>query len=201
MIEALMSPLGKQHNRWPTSDACPQTPTHAKQTGGVNGPCAIAKLWSHWDYRDLMGQLARLECCNQWKEGLGRQGGVFAQEWLVCMKLSLEQAMRRQSLLMSKWSAPTNTAKVMLSICYWLPDQEEKVDGSLFRQLKEALQLQALVLTGGLNNSAWRGNTAVWSNQEFSGKHWAEPEKQEMKVQSYKKRTTLKRSTVSSLQH
>lgn len=164
MIEALLSPLGKQHNWWPTSDACPQTPTHTKQTGGVSGPCAIAKLWSHWDYRDLVGQLARLECCNQWKEGLGRQGGVFAQEWLECMKLSLEQAMRRQSLLMSKWSAPTNTGKVMLSICYWLPDQEEKVDGSLLRQLKEALQLQALVLTGGLNNSAWRGNMARWSN-------------------------------------
>lgn len=35
-----------------------------------------------------MGQLAWLEWYNEWKEGLGRQRGAFAQEWLECMKLS-----------------------------------------------------------------------------------------------------------------
>jgi len=41
----------------------------------------------------------------------------------------------------------------MVNICYWLPDQEEKVDEAFFRELKEALQLQALVPTASLNNS------------------------------------------------
>lgn len=62
----------------------------------------------------MVGQLAWLEWCNEWK-GLGRQGGAVVQEWLECMKLSLDQAIR---LLMGKQSAPTNTGNIMVSICY-----------------------------------------------------------------------------------
>lgn len=179
-------PLGKQHNWWSTSSACPQTPTHGKQMGVVTSTCTTAKLWSHWDYTDLVGQL---ECCREGKVGLGRQGGVFGQEWLECIKLSLEQVLR-QSLLMGKWSEAPNTGSIMVSICYWLLDQKEKVDEAFFRQLEEALQLQATVLIGGLNNSCVcleRQYGRVKLSRSFLMSTEQNQQKKEMKVQSHKK--------------
>lgn len=91
---------------------------------------------------------------------------------------------------MGKWSEPTNTGNVMVSICYWLLDQKEKVDEAFFRQLEEALQLQAMVLIGGLNNFCIcleRQYGRVKLSRSFLMSTEQNQKKKEMKIQSHKK--------------
>ncbi|KAK4811175.1 hypothetical protein QYF61_019806 [Mycteria americana] len=56
----------------------------------------------------------------------------------------------------------TGKGDIIVRVCYRPPDQEEQMDGALYRQIGAASRLQALVLMGGFNHPdiCWRDNTA-----------------------------------------
>lgn len=68
-----------------------------------------------------------------------------------------------EELLESLWVRIKGRAGTtdILGVCYRLPDQEDNVDGALYRQIRASSHSEALVLMGDFSYPiCWRGNTA-----------------------------------------
>lgn len=101
--------------------------------------------------------------------------------WTVALEMQ-ERKMRRRCCplcvrgpgvhgLLSMDEEPTESVRILkktgkgdikVGVCYWPPEQHEKVDQALYRHIGAASLSQVLVLTGDFNHSyiCWRNNTA-----------------------------------------
>ncbi|GAB0175756.1 hypothetical protein GRJ2_000040800 [Grus japonensis] len=99
------------------------------------------------------------------KDRQGRQGGgvaLYVNEQLECMELHLGMDEEPTESLWVRIKGSAGTGDIIAGVCYRPPDQEDRVDEALYRQIGAASRSQALVLMGDFNHPdiCWRGNTA-----------------------------------------
>ncbi|GAB0208028.1 hypothetical protein GRJ2_003268500 [Grus japonensis] len=101
---------------------------------------------------------------------LGRRGrageeevvALYVHEQLECMELHLGMEEEPTESLWVRIKGRAGAGDIIVGVCYRPPDQEDRVDEALYRQIGAASHSQALVLMGDFNHPdiCWRGNTA-----------------------------------------
>ncbi|PKU35905.1 hypothetical protein llap_13795 [Limosa lapponica baueri] len=89
------------------------------------------------------------------KDRLGRQGGgvaLYVNEQLECMELHLGMDEDPTKSLWVKIKGNTGAGDVTVGVCYRPPDQGDRADEALFRQIGAASRSQTLVLMGDFNH-------------------------------------------------
>ncbi|GAB0203506.1 interleukin-6 receptor subunit beta [Grus japonensis] len=99
------------------------------------------------------------------KDRQGRRGGsvaLYHNDQLECMELHLGMDEKLTKSLWVRIKGSTGTGDIIAGICYRPPDQRDRADEALYRQIGAASCSQALVLMGNFNHPdiCWRDNTA-----------------------------------------
>ncbi|GAB0179062.1 hypothetical protein GRJ2_000371500 [Grus japonensis] len=99
------------------------------------------------------------------KDRQGRQGGgiaLYVNDQLECMDLHLVMDEELTESLWVRIKGRAGAGDVIVGVCYRPPDQEDRADEALCRQMGAASGPQALVLMGDFNhpNICWRDNAA-----------------------------------------
>ncbi|GAB0210046.1 hypothetical protein GRJ2_003470400 [Grus japonensis] len=99
------------------------------------------------------------------KDRQGRRGGdvaLYVHDQLECMELHLGVDEEPIESFWIRIKGRAGTGDILVGVCYRPPDQGDRVDEALYRQIGAASRSQALVLMGDFNHSdiCWRGNTA-----------------------------------------
>jgi len=101
----------------------------------------------------------------EWKNRQGRRGrGVtlYVDDQLECMELCLGMDDEPTESLWARIKSRARTGDSIVGVCYRPPNQEDRVDEALCRQIGAASRSQALVLMGDFNHPdiCWQDNTA-----------------------------------------
>ncbi|KAM9591177.1 uncharacterized protein ACIBXB_006074 isoform 2-T3 [Morphnus guianensis] len=99
------------------------------------------------------------------KDRQGRREGcvaLYVNDQLECMELCLMMDKEPNESLWVRIKGRAGTGDIIVGVCYRSPDQEDRADEALYRQIGAASCSQALVLMGDFNhpNICWRDNTA-----------------------------------------
>ncbi|PKU33628.1 dtw domain-containing protein 2 [Limosa lapponica baueri] len=99
------------------------------------------------------------------KDRLGRRGGgvaLYVNDQLECMEHHLGMDEDPTESLWVKIKRSTGAGDVTVGVCYRSPDQGDRVDEALYRQIGAASRSQTLVLMGDFNHPdiCWKDNTA-----------------------------------------
>jgi len=89
------------------------------------------------------------------KDRQGRcRGGValYVKGQLECMELHLGMDEEPTESLQVKIKGRAGTGDITVGVCYRPPDQDERADEALYRQIREASYSKALVLMGDFNH-------------------------------------------------
>lgn len=80
-MDPLTSLLGNLHAYFLSETPVNHPTQHGEHTGRIRELGVVRGLLWHWDLRDILGQLRRLECCHGWLIYLlgrtGQQGEVM----------------------------------------------------------------------------------------------------------------------------
>ncbi|GAB0207232.1 hypothetical protein GRJ2_003188800 [Grus japonensis] len=99
------------------------------------------------------------------KDRQGRRGGgitLYVNDQLECMELHLGMDEKLTKSLWVRIKGSTGAGDIIVGVCYRPPDQGDRADEALYRQIGAASRSQALVLMGDFNHPdiCWRDNTA-----------------------------------------
>ncbi|KAM9590815.1 uncharacterized protein ACIBXB_005869 [Morphnus guianensis] len=99
------------------------------------------------------------------KDRQGRQGGgvnLYVNDQLECMELCLGMDEEPTESLWVRIKGRAGTGDIIVGVCYRPPNQEDRADEALYRQIGAASRSQALGLMGNFNHPdiCWRDNTA-----------------------------------------
>ncbi|GAB0207575.1 mitochondrial enolase superfamily member 1 [Grus japonensis] len=99
------------------------------------------------------------------KDRQGRRGGgiaLYVNDHLECMELHLGMEEEPTERLWVRIKGSAGTGDIIVGVCYRPPDQGDRADEALYRQIGAASCSQALVLMGDFNHPdiCWRDNTA-----------------------------------------
>ncbi|GAB0177908.1 hypothetical protein GRJ2_000256100 [Grus japonensis] len=99
------------------------------------------------------------------KDRQGRRGGgiaLYISDQLQCMELHLGMEEEPTKSLWVRIKGSTGAGDIIAGVCYRLPDQGDRADEALYRQVGAASHSQALVLMGDFSHpdSCWRDNAA-----------------------------------------
>ncbi|GAB0205858.1 hypothetical protein GRJ2_003051400 [Grus japonensis] len=97
------------------------------------------------------------------KDQQGRGGGgvtLYVSDQLECMELCLGMDEEPTESLWVRIKGRAGTGDTIVGVCYGPPDQEDRMDEALYRQMGAASCSQALVLMGDFNhpNICWTDN-------------------------------------------
>ncbi|GAB0179184.1 hypothetical protein GRJ2_000383700 [Grus japonensis] len=95
----------------------------------------------------------------------GRQGGgiaLYVNDQLECMELHLGMDEELTESLWVRIKGRAGAGHIIVGVCYRPPDQGDRADEALYRQMEAASHSQALVLMGDFNHPdiCWRDNAA-----------------------------------------
>ncbi|GAB0190262.1 hypothetical protein GRJ2_001491500 [Grus japonensis] len=155
----------------------PATPANESASMGAQLKCLYANAWSmenkqeeletcvHLQGYDLIGITERWwDSSYDWSVGTegyrlfrkdrqGRQGGgvaLYINDQLECMELHLGMDEELTESLWVRIKGSAGAGDVIAGVCYRPPNQGDRADEALYRQIRAASCSQALVLTGGL---------------------------------------------------
>ncbi|GAB0206600.1 mitochondrial enolase superfamily member 1 [Grus japonensis] len=99
------------------------------------------------------------------KDRQGRRGGgvtLYVNDQLECMELHLGMEEELTESLWVRIKGSAGTGDIIVGVCYRPPDQGDRADEALYRQIGAASHSQALVLMGDFNHPdiCWRDNRA-----------------------------------------
>jgi len=99
------------------------------------------------------------------KDRQGRRGGgvaLYVKDQLECMELCLGLDEEPKEGLWLEIKCRAEKGDITVGVCYRPPDQDERADEALCRQIGEDSHSKALVLMGNFNHPdlCWRNNTA-----------------------------------------
>ncbi|PKU39216.1 hypothetical protein llap_10481 [Limosa lapponica baueri] len=99
------------------------------------------------------------------KDRMGRQGGgaaLYVNDQLECGELHLGTDEDPTENLWFRIKGSTGAGDVTVGVCYRPPDQSDKEDKALYRQIGAALRSHTLVLMEDFNHPdiCWKDNTA-----------------------------------------
>ncbi|GAB0202830.1 hypothetical protein GRJ2_002748600 [Grus japonensis] len=99
------------------------------------------------------------------KDRQGRQGGgiaLYVNDQLECMELHLGMDEEPTESLWVRIKGRAGAGDIVVGICYRPPDQGDRADEALYRQIGAASHSQALVPMGDFNHPdiCWRDNAA-----------------------------------------
>ncbi|GAB0208218.1 hypothetical protein GRJ2_003287500 [Grus japonensis] len=99
------------------------------------------------------------------KDRQGRQGGgvaLYVNDQLEGMELHLGMDEELTESLWVRIKGSTGAGDIIVGVCYRPPDQGDRADEALYRQMEAASRSQALVLMGDFNHPdiCWRDNAA-----------------------------------------
>ncbi|GAB0209359.1 hypothetical protein GRJ2_003401600 [Grus japonensis] len=99
------------------------------------------------------------------KDRQGRRGGgvaLYVNDQLECMELHLGMDEEPTKSLWVRIKGRAGAGDIIVGVCYRPPDQGDRADEALYRQIGAASCSQALVLMGAFNHPdiCWRDNTA-----------------------------------------
>ncbi|GAB0209421.1 hypothetical protein GRJ2_003407800 [Grus japonensis] len=99
------------------------------------------------------------------KDRQGRQGGgvaLYINDQLECMELHLGMGEETTKSLWVRIKGRAGAGDIIAGVCYRPPDQGDRADEALYRQIGAASCSQALVLMGDFNHPdiSWRDNAA-----------------------------------------
>ncbi|GAB0188301.1 hypothetical protein GRJ2_001295400 [Grus japonensis] len=103
------------------------------------------------------------------KDRQGRRGGgiaLYVNDQLECMELHLGMEEELTESLWVRIKERAGAGDIIVGVCYRPPDQGNRADEALYRQIGAASRSQALVLMGDFNHPdiCWRDNAADTSN-------------------------------------
>ena len=83
-----------------------------------------------------------------------REGGVtlYVSDQLECLELCLGMDEELTESLWVRIKGKAGTGDVIVGVCYRPPDQEDRADEALYRQMGAASRSQALILMGDFNH-------------------------------------------------
>ncbi|GAB0177964.1 hypothetical protein GRJ2_000261700 [Grus japonensis] len=99
------------------------------------------------------------------KDRQGRQGGgiaLYVDDQLECTELHLGMDEEPSESLRVRIKGRAGAGDIIVGVCYRPPDQGDRADEALYRQIGAASHSQALVLMGDFNHPdiCWRDNAA-----------------------------------------
>ncbi|GAB0183945.1 mitochondrial enolase superfamily member 1 [Grus japonensis] len=99
------------------------------------------------------------------KDRQGRQGGgiaLYVNDQLECMELHLAMHKEPTESLWARIKGRAGAGDIIVGVCYRPPDQGDRADEALYRQIGAASRSQALVLMGDFNHPdiCWKDNAA-----------------------------------------
>ncbi|GAB0179991.1 hypothetical protein GRJ2_000464400 [Grus japonensis] len=99
------------------------------------------------------------------KDRQGRRGGgitLYVNDQLECMELHLGMDEEPTESLWVRIKGRAGAGDIIAGVCYRPPDQGDRADEALYRQIGAASRSQALVLMGDFNHPdiCWRDNAA-----------------------------------------
>jgi len=96
------------------------------------------------------------------KTDRGDRVTLCVKDQLECMELCLGLDGEPTESLWVKIKGRAGTGNITVGVCYRPPDQDERADEALYRQIEEASCSKALLLMEHFNhpNICWRDNTA-----------------------------------------
>ncbi|GAB0210150.1 hypothetical protein GRJ2_003480800 [Grus japonensis] len=99
------------------------------------------------------------------KDRQGRRGGgitLYINDQLECMELHLGMDEEPTKSLWVRIKGRAGAGDIIVGVCYRPPDQGDRADEALYRQIGAASRSQALVLMGDFNHPdiCWRDNAA-----------------------------------------
>ncbi|GAB0186348.1 mitochondrial enolase superfamily member 1 [Grus japonensis] len=99
------------------------------------------------------------------KDRQGRRGGgvaLYINDQLECMELHLGMDEEPTESLWVRIKGSTGAGDIIAGVCYRPPDQGDRADETLYRQIGTASRSQALVLMGDFSHPdiCWRDNAA-----------------------------------------
>ncbi|GAB0208559.1 hypothetical protein GRJ2_003321600 [Grus japonensis] len=99
------------------------------------------------------------------KDRQGRRGGdvtLYVDDQLECMELHLGMEEELTESLWFRIKRSAGAGDIIAGVCYRPPDQGDRADEALYRQIGAASRSQALVLMGDFNHPdiCWRDNAA-----------------------------------------
>ncbi|GAB0179105.1 hypothetical protein GRJ2_000375800 [Grus japonensis] len=123
----------------------------------------ITEAWWDGSYDWSVG-MERYSAFRKDRQGRGR-GGVtlYVNDQLQCMELHLGMDEEPTKSLWVRTKGRAGTGDIIMEVCYRPPNQDNRADDALYRQIGAASHSQALVLREDFNHpdSCWRDNTAA----------------------------------------
>ncbi|GAB0206950.1 hypothetical protein GRJ2_003160600 [Grus japonensis] len=122
----------------------------------------ITETWWDSSYDWSVG----MEGCRLFrKDRQGRRGGgiaLYVNDQLECMELHLGMEEEPTKSLWVRIKGRAGAGDIIVGVCYRPPDQGDRADEALYRQIGAASRSQALVLMGDFNHPdiCWRDNAA-----------------------------------------
>ncbi|GAB0199646.1 hypothetical protein GRJ2_002430000 [Grus japonensis] len=167
----------------------PATPANKSASSGAQPKCLYANAWSMGNKQEELETCVCLQgydiigitetwwdsSCD-WSVGMegyrffrkdrqGRRGGgvaLYVNDQLECMELHLGMEEEPTKSLWVRIKGRAGAGDIIVGVCYRPPDQGDRADEALYRQIGAASRSQALVLMGDFNHPdiCWRDNAA-----------------------------------------
>ncbi|GAB0179239.1 hypothetical protein GRJ2_000389200 [Grus japonensis] len=164
----------------------PATPANKSASTGAQLKCLYVNAWSMGNKQEELEMCVCLQgydligitemwwdSSNDWSVGMegyrlfrkdrqGRRGGgiaLYVSDQLECMELHLEMDEEPTESLWVRIKGRAGAGDIRVGVCYRPPDQGDRADEALYRQIGAASRSQAVVLMGDFN-ICWRDNAA-----------------------------------------
>ncbi|GAB0203861.1 thrombospondin-4 [Grus japonensis] len=135
-------------------DACDSCPTISNPNQRCGGIAPVTGVLG-WKGTGSSGRTGRAD-----EEGVGI--ALYISDQLECMELHLGMDEDPTESLWVRIKGSAGAGDIIAGVCYRPPDQGDRADEALYRQIGAASRSQALVLMGDLNHPdiCWRDNAA-----------------------------------------